>query len=99
MAYGGAARYICGVKETVGHPITQLDAYWTALIGFYRARVEQVIARLKRHQWCQQVFRGSFSSLVQHHTVTSVFTALAIRREIESGHPLFEVIGPWPHQF
>lgn len=97
LAYGGAPRYLCGVKASASHPINELDAYWTALVAFYRARVEQVIARLKRHAWCQQVFRGSYEMLMVHHTITGALTAMAIKQDILSGKPLFEVVGPWPH--
>ena len=97
LAYGGAPRYLCGVKESANSPINDLDAYCTALIAFYRARVEQVIARLKRHAWCQQVFRGSYEMLVVHFKITGALTALSIKRQILAGKPLFEVVGPWPH--
>ena len=100
LAYGGApTRYLCGagVKESANFPINDLDAYWTALIAFYGARVEQVIARLKRHAWCQQVFRGSYEMLVVHFKITSALTALSIKRQFLAGKPLFEVVGPWPH--
>ena len=43
LAYGGAERYTVGVKSSAGHAVTKLDVYWTALVGFYRARVEQVL--------------------------------------------------------
>jgi hypothetical protein len=97
LAYVGAERHLCGIKDSEQHPITQLDVYWNAIIAFYRARVEQVIARFKRHQWSQQVFRGSYESLVMHFEITAVMTTLRIRREIKEGRPLFEVVGPWPH--
>jgi hypothetical protein len=34
-----------------------------------------------------------------HHTITGALTAMTImiKREILSGKPLFEVVGPWPH--
>ena len=97
LAYGGAVRYTVGVKQPIGGILTPADIYFTALVAFYRARVEQVIARLKKHQWCHTPFRSSFALLCVHHNISSVMTALEIRREIEAGQPLFEVIGPWPH--
>ena len=90
-------RYTVGVKQPIGGILTPADIYFTALVAFYRARVEQVIARLKKHQWCHTPFRSSFALLCAHHNISSVMTALEIRREIEAGRPLFEVIGPWPH--
>lgn len=97
LAYGGAVRYLVGRKDSADAPITQFDIYWNALIGFYRSRVEIVIARLKKHGWCQQVFRGRFDTLCMHHHISSIMTALEIRQEILAGRPQFEVIGPWPH--
>ena len=86
-----------GELGAIGGILTPADIYFTALVAFYRARVEQVIARLKKHQWCHTPFRSSFALLCVHHNISSVMTALEIRREIEAGQPLFEVIGPWPH--
>ena len=97
LAYGGATRYLVGRKESQDAPLTPFDVYWNALIGFYRGRVEIVIAQLKKHAWAQQVFRGSFKSLVIHHNISSIMTALEIRQEILAGRPPFEVVGPWPH--
>jgi len=57
----------------------------------------QVIARFKRHQWSQQVFRGSFEMLMVHFKITAITTTLYIWRQILKGEPLFEVVGPWPH--
>ena len=98
LAYGGAQRYLCGRKNE-GGDWDFFDEFWNALIGFYRARVEKVIARLKNHEWCQRVFRGSYETLVAHSELTVVMTALEIRREFEANKPMFEVLGPWQHTF
>ena len=92
-----AKHYTVGVKQQPGELLEPVDVYWTALVGFYRARVEQVIERLKKHMWCQTVFRGSYELLVVHHTISSVMCALEIRHEVEASKPLFKVVGPWAH--
>ena len=99
LAYGGEERRLCGVKESDDHPLTKLDVYWNSLIGFYRARVEQVISKLKRHEWSQSVFRGSFEMLMVHFKITGITTTLSIKRKILNGNPPFEVVGPWEHDF
>ena len=72
---------------------------WNSIIAFYRSRVEIVIACLKKHEWCKTPFRGSFKSLTTYNEIRNVLTAVEIRREIEKGEPMFEVCGPWPHDF
>jgi hypothetical protein len=105
---------VCGRKNQ-GAAWKMEDEYWKSLVAFYRARVEKVISRIKSHQWyvapnlsfamclaehrCQQVFRGSFETFVVLSEIAVVLTSLEIRREIESGKPMFEVVGPWKHSF
>jgi hypothetical protein len=102
LAYGGCERMLCGCKAPTSinqAPVDHFSKYWTSLVAFYRARVEIVIARLKRDAWCQQVFRGSFELLVALSEVTVVMTAMQMKREFDQGKCMFEVVGPWPHRF
>ena len=94
-AYIAIERMLCANKPEQ----TQFDTLWNSIIAFYRSRVEIVIARLKKHEWCKTPFRGSFKSLTTYNEIRNVLTALEIRREIEKGEPMFEVCGPWPHDF
>ena len=50
---------------------------WNSIIAFYRSRVEIVIARLKKHEWCKTPFRGSFKSLTTYNIneIRNVLTA------------------------
>jgi hypothetical protein len=98
LAYGGEERILCSRKNE-GGTWTTMDEYWKSLVGFYRARVEKVISRIKNHQWCQQVFRGSLEMFVVLNELSVVLTTLEIRREFQNGQPMFEVIGPWKHSF
>ena len=102
LAYIGSERISTGRKTPTSineAPLTHFDIYWTNLISFYRARVEIVIARLKRDAWAQQVFRGSFQLLVAFSEITAVTTTMQMKREFDEGKCMFEVVGPWPHQF
>jgi len=94
-AYIAIERLLCGNKPEE----TQFDTFWNSIIAFYRARVEIVIARLKKHAWCQVPFRGRYDTLIAYTDFNVTMTALEIRREIEHGKPMFEVCGPWPHDF
>jgi hypothetical protein len=102
LAYIGCERITTGGKIPISinqSPLDFFDIYWTNLVAFYRARVEIVIARVKRDAWLQQVFRGSFALLVAFSEITAVTTAMQLKREFEEGKCMFEVVGPWPHQF
>jgi hypothetical protein len=98
LAYGGEERMLCSRKNE-GGVWTVLDEYWKSLVAFYRARVEKVISRMKKHTWCQAVFRGSYATFVVLNEISVVLTTLEIKREFEQGKPMFEVVGPWKHSF
>ena len=91
----GIERMLCGNKPEESHH----DTFWNTIISHYRGRVELVIAKLKKHAWCKTAFRGRYASLCAFNEITTVMTALEIRRKIEEGNPMFEVCGPWTHAF
>ena len=99
-AYVGCEQILAGIKPEATH----LGTFWSSIISFYRGRVEvvTVIAKLKKHAWCHTVhtaFLGRFKSLCTFNEITTVMTAIAIRRKIASGKPIDEVCGPWKHAF
>jgi hypothetical protein len=100
--YGGCPQVLCGKKIPTHRSqpaLTVEDRVFNELVSHYRARVEIVINRLKNHNWCKSTFRGSLTMMGTFMEIAVVFTALEIRREIEAGQVMFEVVGPWPHAF
>ena len=95
LAYEGAERMTVGIKA----PGCVAAEIWTNFVAWVRARVEIVIALLKSHAWCQTTFRGRYKSLLIYQEIQVVMTALRIRRNLEAGRCMFDVSGPWRHQF
>lgn len=100
LAYESAARILTGKKHMEGEPWLERDEFMRSLIAHYRARVENVIRRIKCDAWCQNTFRGRYKLLVAFFNISVIMAAMEIRDEFEiDNQPMFEVVGPWPHKF
>jgi hypothetical protein len=104
LAYISCERVLTGRKRPIpgsGLPAwSEHDEYMKNLIAHYRARVENVIRRVKSHEWCRQIFRGSFKLFTALFDISVIGMALEIRREFELDRKsMFEVVGPWQHRF
>jgi len=104
LAYEKCPRVLTSRKHpapgTNARPWAPRDEFMKNLIAHYRARVENVIFRLKNHAWCQRTFRGRFKMFVALNDITTHLTALEIKDDFLLDHrPMFSVVGPWPHDF
>ena len=104
LAYEACERLYTGRKHPIAGgqamPWTQLDEFERNLISHYRARIETVIHRIKSHDWCGRIFRGSYEVLSALYNITMLGTALEIKNEfLIDNKVMFEVVGPWRHKF
>ena len=104
LAYEGCERMLTGRKHPAAGqdamPWTEADEFLRNLIAHYRSRVKSVIHRIKAHAWCEQVFRGAYEVCAALYHITVLTTALEIKNEFElDDKVMFEVVGPWPHDF
>ena len=103
LAYQHCRRILSG-RTRPTHPSqpawSEADEFMKSLISFYRARVENVINRVKNHGWCEAEFRGTYCMFVALHDIAVIATALEIRLDFELDQKvMFETVGPWPHTF
>ena len=103
LAYGGLTRCLTGRKLPTGlneDAWMEADEFFRQLIAFYRGRAENVISRIKCHGWCEGVFRGSFELLMNLWDIAVILLAQEMREDFRvDGFLMFEVVGPWPHDF
>ena len=103
LAYDGCHCVLTSRKQPSGEgqdAWDERDEWWKNFVAHYRSRVEIVIAKLKRHQWCQVTFRSDFNTLCAHFNVSNLMTAMEIKHNFEvNDTSMFEVVGPWPHDF
>ena len=104
LAYEACCRILTARKHpaagTAGEAWSYFDEFYKNLIAHYRSRVEIVIKKLKSHAWCANVFRGRKDLFYALFNITKFATATEIRLDFEVDKKvMFEVVGPWPHQF
>ena len=103
LGYVGCEGMLYGCKRPThnSQAVWDVDSeFWTNLIAFYRARVENVINQMKSHAWAKTPFRGSYETMALYHKISLVMTALEIRDNFETTNlSRFEVVGPWRHTF